>query len=163
MKFSLCDILKEICFELVRRNMINPREEVKWLFRPIYLNIASALKKDKNMQKYRIDNMYNKKLKDFCIDFFKEQELAKYIVVRYYNKSGKDGFEVHRFGSKRRAKAYIDSLDEPDMVIMFYNGVLVDTYFKRMEYRYNKKLEELFAEQIFFSEDDLRKLAQITN
>ena len=104
MKFSLCDIVKEVCFELVRRNMINPREEVKWLFRPIYLNIASALKKDKNMQKYRIDNMYNKKLKDFCIDFFKDQTLAKYMVVRYYNKSGKDGFEVHRFGSKGSAE-----------------------------------------------------------
>lgn len=159
MKFSLCDIVKEVCFELVKRNMINPGEDVKWLFRPIYLNIASALKKDKNMQKYRIDNMYNKKLKDFCIDFFKDQTLAKYMVVRYYNKSGKDGFEVHRFGSKRMAKAYIDSLDEPNMVIIFYNGVLVDTDFKRMEYKYNKKLEELFAEQIFFSEDDWRKLA----
>ena len=159
MKFSLCDIVKEVCFELVRRNMVNPREDVKWLFKAIYLNIASSLKKDKNMQKYRIDNMYNKVIKDFCIDFFKEQELAKYIVVRYYNKSGKDGFEVHRFGSKRKASAYIGSLDEPDRVIMFYNGVLVDTDFKRMEYMYNKKLEELFAEQIFFSEDDWRKLA----
>ena len=158
MKFSLCDIVKEICFELVRRNMINPREEVKWLFRPIYLNIASALKNDKNMQKYRIDNIYNKLINDFCVDFFKEQELAKYMVIRYYNKSGKYGFEVHRFGSKRKAMAYIDSLDEPDKVIVFYNGVLVDTDFKRMEYRYNKKLEELFAEQIFFSEDEWRKL-----
>ena len=156
---ALCDIVKEVCFELVRRNMINPREDLTWLFRPIYLNIASALKKDKNMQKYRIDNMYNKKLKDFCIDFFKEQELAKYMVVRYYNKSVFAGFEVHRFGSKGMAKAYIDTLDEPNMVIIFYNGVLVDTDFKRMEYKYNKKLEELFAEQIFFSEDDWRKLA----
>ena len=57
------------------------------------------------------------------------------------------------------AKAYIDTLDEPNMVIIFYNGVLVDTDFKRMECRYNKKLEELYAEQIFFSEDDWRKLA----
>ena len=159
MKSALCDIVKEVCFELVRRNMINPREEVKWLFRPIYLNIASALKEAKYNQKYRIDNLYDKTLKHFCIDFFKEKELAKYLIVRYFNKSGKDGFEVHRFGSKGTAKAYIESLDEPDKVIVFYNGVLVDTDFKRMEYRYSQKLEELFAEQIFFSEDDWRKLA----
>lgn len=159
MKLALCDIVKEVCFELVRRSMINPREDVTWMFRSVYLNLASALKKDKYSQKYRIDNMYNKVIKDFCIDFFKEQKLAKYLVVRYYNKSGKDGFEVHRFGSKGTAKAYTDSLDAPDMTIVFYNGVLVDADFKRMEYRYNQKLEELFAEQIFFSEDEWRKLA----
>lgn len=129
--------------------MINPREDVKWLFRPIYLNIASALKEERNSQKYRIDNIYNKVIKDFCIDFFKEQELAKYMVVRYYKKSGKDGFEVHRFWSKGTAKAYIDTLDKPDMVIMFYNGVLVDADFNRIEYRYNKKLEELYARANF--------------
>lgn len=159
MELSLCDITKEVSFELVRRSSIKPGEDLRWVFRPIYLELTSAIKKQKHMQKYRIDNLYNKAIKDFCVDYFKKFDVAKFLVVRYYCSSGKSGFEIHRFGTKRSAKKYINSLQNKGTLIIFYDGIQVDMNFFHVNYKYEPLLEKLFEEQIIFSENDWRQIA----
>lgn len=129
-------------------------------FKFIYLNLTYNISKNRKLKSYRIDNLYRRKIEGFIVDYFKKFDVAKFMVVRYYNKNGKNGFKISRFATKDAALNFASKIKEKDKTIFLYKGELANKTFGLQEEKSRPLLEKLFLEQLDFADEHWKAVAE---
>lgn len=160
MKKCLADIVKALTFEMVGRLGLKNEKDIVTDFKYTYLKLTYYISKNRKLECFRIDNDCRRKKCDFIVDYFKKYDVAKYMVVRYYDKYGKKGFDISRFATKDAAMKFATKIEEKDKVIFFYEGKLADENFEVCKKAANPLLEKLFLEQLDFADEHWKAVAE---
>ena len=85
MKKCLADIVKVLAFEMVERLGSTKEKDIINDFKYTYLKLTYYISKNRKLEIFRVDNDCRRKKCDFIVDYFKVYDVAKYMVVRYYD------------------------------------------------------------------------------
>lgn len=160
MKKCLADIVKTLTFEMVERLGSTKEKDIINDFKYIYLKLTYYISKNRKLEIFRVDNDCRRKKRDFIVDYFKMYDVAKYMVVRYYDKYGKEGFDISRFATKDAALKFVSRVIEEDKTILLYNGELANENFEVCKKAPQPLLEKLFLEQLDFADKYWKEVAE---
>jgi|GEM_PF-6911161 len=160
MKKCLADIVKVLAFEMVERLGSTKEKDIINDFKYTYLKLTYYISKNRKLEIFRVDNDCRRKKCDFIVDYFKVYDVAKYMVVRYYDKYGKEGFDISRFATRDAALKFISRVIDADKIILLYEGKLADGNFKVCKKAANPLLEKLFLEQLDFADERWKAVAE---
>ena len=160
MKKCLADIVKLLAFEMVERLGSTKEKDIINDFKYTYLKLTYYISKNRKLEIFRVDNDCRRKKCDFIVDYFKVYDVAKYMVVRYYDKYGKEGFDISRFATKDAALKFAEKIEEKDKVIFLREGELTDENFEVCNIEPQPLLEKLFLEQLDFADEYWKEVAE---
>ena len=160
MKKCLADIVKVLTFEMVKKLGSTKEKDIISDFKYTYLKLTYYISKNRKLEIFRVDNDCRRKKRDFIVDYFKKYDVAKYMVVRYYDKYGKEGYDISRFATKDAASKFISRVIDADKIILLYEGKLADENFEVCKKAANPLLEKLFLEQLDFADEHWKAVAE---
>lgn len=160
MKKCLADIVKVLAFEMVGRLGLKNEKDIITDFKYTYLKLTYYISKNRKLECFRIDNDCRRKKRNFIVDYFKKYDVAKFMVVRYYDKYGENGFDISRFATKDAALKFAEKIEEKDKVIFLREGELADETLEACDTEPQPLLEKLFLEQLDFADKYWIKVAE---